>query len=148
MARYQSKGLTMLFSKSLNLSNISPTWLCGLFFHLFFFYSVPTQLPHSTRSSLPFPPSFLAPTQTPVPEFSWTNPSARICFKLWMCLSMWEVLPFLALSPDPYLLCQDIKHMGLVLQLFVLHTWAALFYIHCMEPRRTALLGKRTHSLA
>lgn len=95
-----------------------------------FSYSAPTQPPHSTRLSLPFHPAFwLQPRLQCLNSLGQIQGLEDVLSYKCALLSLWEGPPCLALSPDPCLLCQDIKHIGLVFQRFVLRAWATLFFI-------------------
>lgn len=154
MAKYQSKDLTTLFSKLGTLKHIS-NLLCGLFLHLYIFLISFLILPPCSHYLTVQRLSLIWPVFCSNPKLELSSRSKLECFKLWMCLSIWEVFSYVEVSylfyPYQQILLSFIpkykKKQGLGISTFCPPCMSS-FIVYPMEPRIAALLGSRTHSLA
>lgn len=109
--------------------------LCGLFSHLYLI-SLLILPPYNHCLTIQVWPNFLLQ-----PKLQYLSSLGQIqvleyVFKLWMCLSVWEVFSYVEvltyfslIHRSSCLLCQNIKkkkNKGLAFQLFVLHAWTTL----------------------
>lgn len=114
MAKYQSKDLTTLFSKLGTLKHIF-NLLCGLFLHLYIFLISFLILPPCSHYLTVQCLSLIWPVFCSNPKLELSSRSRLECFKLWMCLSIWEVFSyvevsyFTLISRSSCLLYQNIK---------------------------------------